>query len=149
MNTRELKAQLESKRIEFESRAAKKQDLMQALKAKGTKFDADAVIAIDQNQNGEIFFLERGNDRAGYKHVLSHATDFKNKGVKVAKLPAFLMHTMKTNQQVGMQGEKAKRGGRPIYRGTLFAQRNVEIDVAISAGSNGFIVGANPTTLRK
>lgn len=147
MNMKELKAQLEHKHHDFEARMQAKEHLQQILTENHIKFDADAIIAIDQKPDGQIFFLERGNERAGYKHVLNHAKDFNNKGVNVAKLPQFIMHTLKNNQQVSVQN--ARRGGRPIYHGTLFAQNNHEVDVAISVGSNGFIVGANPVTLKK
>ena len=148
MRTRKVVTEFILKVEEFKKRQQAKLELINKLEAKRIKFDAEAILEIDQYQGGDVFFLERGNAKAGYKHVLDHAEDFKNKGVSVAKLPKFLMFALKQNEQVATQGAKKNRG-RPVYKGTLFGAKNASVDVAISVGSNGFIVGANPTTLKK
>lgn len=148
MRTRELQIEFFKLAAEFAERNQAKRALQQKLAEKHIKFDEDALLEIDQNPNGEIFFLERGNARAGYKHVLSHADDFKRKGISVAKLPKFLLFALKQNEQVGVQGANKKTRGRPVYKGTLLG-KNTHVEVAITVGNNGFIVGANPTTLKK
>jgi hypothetical protein len=90
-----------------------------------------------------------GNDKAGYKHVLDeHIKNFEEKGVRSAALPKLIMNTLVANEIVGYQG---KSKGRPIYRSRFFLPKNdaVFVDIAITVGSNGFIVGANPTSKLK
>ncbi len=69
--------------------------------------------------------------------------DFAAMGVKSNDIPDLLMKALKKGEIVGYQG----RGrGRPIYEVVFNGQKQ---RVAITVGNNGFIVGANPTSLPK
>lgn len=126
----------------FADRLQKKRDLMaqldkhnEAHPSKPIKYNADDILHIE-DINGKIVFLERGGEKAGYKHVLTHADEFKLHHISMAKVPAALFSALRKNNKVGKQG---KRDGRPIF----------EVDnklFAISVGSNGYVVGANPTS---
>lgn len=109
------------------------------------KFNAEEVLFIDKI--GEKFvFLERGvqneekKQGAGYKHILTHAKEFKQNNISIAKLPYVLFSSLSKNNIIAYQG---KGKGRPI-----FEAENEKIGIAITVGSNGYIVGANPTSKR-
>ena len=91
-------------------------------------------------------FLELGqhtgsSQGAGFSHILAeHADDFLAQGVPVNQLADVVMDTLKNGQRVGVQGS---RGDRIIYEYTLNGQTK---RMAITVGSNGFVVGANPVS---
>ena len=83
-------------------------------------------------------FLEQGSEKAGLRHVMSaHGDQFAAKGVDAGSVPDLLMKALKENDVVAHQGRPP---GRPVYQ-TSFRGRPIR--VAITVGSNGFIVGAN------
>ncbi|RME24118.1 MAG: hypothetical protein D6798_11995 [Deltaproteobacteria bacterium] len=104
----------------------------------GVKHAPDRVVAIERI-GGRIVFLEQGNGRAGFQHILQrHAADFRNKGIAERDIPTLLFEALRSGRQVGMQGS------RPVYEVTF---RGARLRVAITVGDNGFIVGANPVSL--
>jgi hypothetical protein len=133
---------------EFAARRQAKAALMTKLTIANIKYDADAILEIAEDPNKKVIFLERGNEKAGFKHLLKHLGDYKNRALTAAILPKFIMHTLVENNIVGQQ---SKRAGRPIYRSTFFKPSNdaTFTDVAITVGNNGFIVGANPSSKLK
>jgi hypothetical protein len=96
------------------------------------------VILIGKDGDGKIVFLESGNAKAGLQHVMDHADQFTDIGVPRDKVGQFVFDATTTGKVVGYQG---KGTGRPIYE-FLFEGRPYK--VAVTVGSNGFIVGANP-----
>ncbi|RJO71001.1 hypothetical protein D5S18_25695 [Nocardia panacis] len=117
---------------------ADREALIHELQQAGVKFDPDKLVRIGRNADGKIIFLEQGNPRAGLQHVLSHANDFANKGIPENEIADVVMKAVTQGERVGVSGRD-----RPIYQimhnGTL-------IRVAVTVGSNGFIVGANPVS---
>ena len=133
----EFKNELMQSQARFAAREENRLRLFGLLKSRGVKHDADNIIAVREKGNS-IVFLERGSDKAGYKHVLKHLPEFKQQGIASATLPNVIMNALSQAEIVGEQGGKG-RPKRPVYRLGLF-------DVAITVGNNGFIVGANPTS---
>ncbi|KAF2127571.1 hypothetical protein P153DRAFT_358444 [Dothidotthia symphoricarpi CBS 119687] len=88
----------------------------------------------------EILWIEQGTDRAGYKHMLKHKADFEKVGVSEDKLAEVAEAATTVGKPGGMQGNKSP--GRPIL-GLFFHKK--PLAVAISVGSNGFVVGMNPS----
>ena len=121
------------------TRSAVSQADIDALAANGVKFTPENVIATGTTPSGQIVFLETGNSKAGLQHIIEgHASDFANIGVSEAKIPSVVMQAVKDGNIVGYQGSGT---GRPIYQTTINGQPQ---RIAVTIGSNGFIVGANP-----
>jgi filamentous hemagglutinin len=110
------------------------------LTANGVKFTPENVIATGQTPDGQVVFLETGNSSAGLQHIVeAHGDDFANIGVTEDQIPSLVMQAVTEGNVVGYQGAGV---GRPIYSVTINGQAQ---GIAVTTGSNGFIVGANPT----
>ncbi|GAA3657817.1 hypothetical protein GCM10022237_17330 [Nocardioides ginsengisoli] len=121
--------------------ATERQALIKELEAAGTKFDPEAIVTIFRDAEGRIVFLEKGTDRAGLAHIIGrHGPEFAAAGVPEAEVPTLLQRALEAGRIVGHQG---KGTGRPIYE-VLFGGKTIR--VAITVGTNGFIVGANITS---
>ena len=107
---------------------------MNQLKNSGVKYNSKDLIRLTK-KDGKFIWLETGNSKAGLEHIMKHAEEFATKGIPKNKISDFIMYAIKNGKVIGVQGT------RPIYEvtynGTIYR-------VAISIGSNGFIVGANP-----
>lgn len=76
---------------------------------------------------------------AGLKHIVKeHVTDFANVGISEAQIPSVVMRAVSEGNIVGYQGRGT---GRPTYEVMVNGKSKL---LAITTGSNGFIVGANP-----
>ena len=120
-------------------------NLINELAESGVTYTSEDVVAITKTAEGQLVWLENGSageSGAGLLHILEeHAGDFAAKGIESNQIPEFLMKAVSQGQVVAYQG---KGTGRPIYE---VIYNGVNQYVAITIGSNGFIVGANPTTL--
>ncbi|MBN2837780.1 MAG: hypothetical protein JXM74_03410, partial [Fusobacteriaceae bacterium] len=116
--------------------------LVNELKQAGTKITEQNLVSIIKNNKGKIIWLEIGNEKAGLEHILSHSADFVAKGVPKNEISNLIMSALKENKVVGYQG---KGTGRPIYE-TMY--KGKKLNIAITVGENGFVVGANPTTIK-
>lgn len=116
--------------------------LTSELEQNGIKFTKEDIVFIAKDKTGKTVFLEKGNTSAGLQHILDrHEKDFINKGLKREDIPKVIMKALTSGTNTGrVQGRSP---GRPIYEveynGTVY-------DIAITVGSNGFIVGANPAS---
>jgi hypothetical protein len=110
--------------------------LLAQLRASGTKFNPDGVVDLRRLSDGRIVFLEQGNSRAGLVHIVkAHGEDFVRAGIALDHIPHAVMEALTTGKIIGFQGAGA---GRPIYE-LANGQR-----IAVTVGTNGFVVGANP-----
>ncbi|HEL1761153.1 TPA: type IV secretion protein Rhs [Streptococcus suis] len=124
-----------NKRIDFE--------LVNQLAKQNVKYNPDEIIIIGKDSTGKIMWLEKGNNKAGYKHILvEHGEQFVKQGVSNEMLPDYLMDALTNGKVIGYQGRGT---GRPIYE---FIYNGQTRRVAITAGNNGFIVGANPVSVK-
>ena len=113
---------------------------LETLAANGVKFTPENVVATGQTPSGQVVFLESGNSSAGLQHIVEgHGDDFANIGVSQDQIPNVVMQAVTEGNVVGYQGAGV---GRPIYGVTINGQTQ---GIAVTTGSNGFIVGANPT----
>jgi len=88
--------------------------------------------------DGNIAFLERGNSKSGFQHIVKlHGAEFAQAGIPEGKIPDLLTQAL-TNERI--VGQQSRRGGRPIYK---VSYEGRTLRVAITVGSNGYIVGAN------
>lgn len=121
--------------------------LISQLEAQGEKFEKESVVAITKNSSGDIIWLEKGHlgDRAsGLAHIVdAHGADFAKQKISEEEIPQYVMTAVKYGTIVGYQG----RGqGRPIYE---FTYEGTTRRIAITIGSNGYVVGANPKSVPK
>jgi hypothetical protein len=113
--------------------------LLDELAANGIRHDPQSVIRIARNDAGQIVFLEAGNTSAGLEHIIvRHADDFARRGVELDQIPDLVIRAATEGRIVGYQGAGI---GRPVFEVTF---NGVTHRIAITIGSNGFIVGANP-----
>lgn len=121
--------------------------LVKQLQSKGTKISKKDVVAITKDKNGRIVWLEKGKsgpNGSGLKHIIEkHAKEFQQQGISKKEIPQYLMHAVKHGKIVGYQGRDKSR---PIYEFTYEGKKR---RVAITIGSNGYIVGANPRSVPK
>ncbi|MEN2666676.1 T7SS effector LXG polymorphic toxin [Listeria aquatica] len=118
--------------------------LIDKLKKAGVKITKGDVIKIKELSNDKkIVWLEKGNSSAGFEHILiEHGEQFVKQGISKVELPDFLMSALEKGKVIGYQG----RGkGRPIYEVIYNGEMR---RVAITVGKNGFIVGANPVSIK-
>lgn len=116
--------------------------LIQEVQQKGLKITPDEVIGITQDKNGKIIWLEKGHldgKPSGLAHIVQeHESNFNDKGIQTSDIADFVLSTVGRGTIIGYQG---KGTGRPIYEVTYNGET---YHVAVTVGSNGYIVGANP-----
>ena len=118
--------------------AAERQHLIDELAKNGVKFTPENIVAIARDSSGRIVFLETGTSKAGLAHIVGeHGAEFAAKGIPEDQVPEFVMRAVTEGTQVGVQG---RAPGRPIYQ-VIFNDKVYK--VAVTVGSNGYIVGAN------
>ena len=117
----------------------KPQKLMVELASSGVKYNPDEVIAVTKTADGKSVWLEQGNEKAGLVHIMRHKEQFASKGISSDNIPFFLLEAIKNGKIVGIQRS------RPIYE--ILYEGELQ-RVAISIGENGFVIGANPKSIR-
>ena len=122
--------------------------LVNKLTQSGVKFNKQALVAIRELPNGKVVFLETGQvgvagiKDAGLAHIVKeHAGDFAKVGIKEKDIPKAVMDAVNHGKFLGYQG---KGTGRAIYQVTVNGKTQ---NIAVTVGSNGYIVGANPTSV--
>lgn len=120
----------------------KPQKLLDELIESGNKFNLDEVVAITKMPDGKLVWLEIGKETggmgsAGLRHIEKHAKDFLEIGISKEELPEFIMKALSEGKEVGVQNTREIY--EVVYKGKTHR-------VAITVGSNGFIVGANPAS---
>ncbi len=120
--------------------SAEQRILVAELLKQQVKLSPDQLVDIRRLPNGNIVFLEQGNQAAGLQHILKHGEDFRKRGIQPADLADAILTALSQGQIIGYQRQ------RPIYevnyRGTIQY-------LAITVSDNGFIVGANPAAVPK
>ena len=103
----------------------------------GVKFTKENVIALEKMQDGRIIFLEDTPDK-GLDHIWQrHGAQYDQKGIRRDDMSLLLMKAIREGNIIGYQG---KGQGRPIYSVEF---KGKTFQLAITVGNNGFIVGAN------
>ena len=127
---------------EFSATNDKGKALVNQVIADGNKISPEKVIMITQDSSGKIIWLEEGTlngKPSGLKHIIDmHESDFNSIGIATKDVPDFVLSAVSKGKIIGYQG---KGTGRPIYE---FDYNGKTYKVAVTVGSNGYIVGANP-----
>ena len=129
-----------------------KEDLIREVKRRGEKITPEEVIAIFRDGSGRIVWLEVGQVRnemrrgAGLRHILDrHFGEFEKKGLAVESIVELIVSTVRSQKPVG-----TAKTSNPLPSTVYKAEYNGKrFYLAVSVGSNGFIVGANPIAAKK
>ena len=116
------------------------EQLIQQLEQRHEKITRENIMRVEQLPSGKIVWLETGNERAGFEHILKHLKEFEKQGLPEHELADYIMDALKNGELVGMQGT------REIYEVTY---NGITRRVAITVSDNGFIIGANPKSIPK
>ncbi|ECR3486936.1 hypothetical protein F1J24_14240 [Listeria innocua] len=107
--------------------------LLDELATSGVKYNPEEVVMITKNLDGKLLWLEKGNNKAGLKHIVDgHAVDFEARGIK--DIPSFLNEVLKNKPiktGVGKNGPFANY----LIKGVKYR---------VAYGTNGFIVSFYP-----
>ncbi len=127
---------------DVESKTRDEESLIAQLREKKVKFSENDVLGITRMPDGKIVWLEHGNKSAGLNHIMeAHGEQFAEKGIDGEdELVKFILLALSQGERVCRQGSS---GDRWIYKVPYHGQDQW---VAITVGSNGFIVGANPSS---
>ncbi|WP_131769674.1 WXG100 family type VII secretion target [Candidatus Protofrankia californiensis] len=117
------------------SRTGLDSDLMAELAASGVKHTPEEIIQIGRDPAGRIVFLEQGNERAGFEHILRrHQSEFEQAGIAKDQIPEFIMRALTEGRPVGSQR------ATPILEVEFGGRLH---NVAATTGGNGYVVSAN------
>ncbi len=110
----------------------------------GDKISPDKVVMITRDPNGRIVWLEKGNDNSGLQHIINeHGHEFNGRGISNEDIPDYVLEAVYQGNIVGSQG---KINPRTVYE---FVYNGVTQRIAVQVGSNGYIVGANPKSMKE
>lgn len=111
--------------------------------ANGEKKSPADVVMITRDPSGKIVWIETGNDRSELKHIIdAHGKEFNGKGITNDNIPDYVLEAVYQGNVVGTQG---KRNPRTIYE---FTYNGVTQRIAVQVSENGYIVGANPKSMK-
>ncbi len=112
--------------------------LIAEAKAAGHKINADEVVRIGRTSAGRLVWLEKGGEQARLGHIMTaeRVADFQRAGVDADSIVDLVFHAATTGRPIGIVGKD-----RPVYAVTFQGR---EHRVAVTVGSNGYIVGAAP-----
>ncbi|WP_229031033.1 hypothetical protein, partial [Lactiplantibacillus plantarum] len=113
----------------------KKKELAAFIAKKKYKYTPEDVLAITRGSDGKLYWLEKGNDRAGLKHILkNHEGHFVDRGVTKKDIPKLL--------DKALRSKAIKRG---VSKKGPYADYNINGKVyRVAYGDNGFVVSFYP-----
>lgn len=115
--------------------------LLAELQKQGIKHHPNQVIRIAKKPDETIIFLETGNSLSGLQHILeNHRADFLYRNITEDQITDLVIDAVVRGKAIGTQGT-----GRIIYE--IMFNGKLQY-VSVTVGSNGYIVGANPTPKR-
>ena len=127
----------------FSNTSGKGKALIAEVEARGDKITASEVIGITKTSGGQIIWLEKGHSSgkpSGLAHIIEkHGNQFNDIGIETNDIADFVLTAVSKGRIVGYQGKSTTR---PVYE---VEYNGVIHRVAVTAGSNGYIVGANPS----
>jgi len=119
--------------------------LIAELKQAGIKHTPDKILRIAKLSDGKIVFLEEGKGGkrgSGLKHILeNHQQEFSTRGLSETNLPDVIINAVTQGEIVGYQ-----QTNRPIYK--IGFNDQIQL-IAVTVADNGYIVCANPSSLRQ
>ncbi|MEZ2232526.1 hypothetical protein [Microcoleus sp.] len=114
--------------------------LIDELRQARIKHNSEAILRIAKLIDGTIVFLEIGNSASGLQHIVNnHRRDFAARDISEAEIPDAVMEAVICGEILGYQSPT-----RPIYQVTFKGKIQL---IAVTVGSNGYLVCANPASL--
>ncbi len=118
--------------------------LIAEVQANGDKISPERVVMITRNPAGGVVWMEIGNSQSGLQHIVNeHGHQFYGKGISNDQIPNYVLEAIHQGKVVGSQG---KRNPRTIYEFTYNGEKQ---RIAIQVSNNGYIVGANPKSMKE
>ena len=116
-------------------------ELMQRLEASGVKYSKDKVLMTAKKPNGDLQWLEVGNNNAGMIHTeLRHGADLRRKGIPTDKIPNFMKYIIQELDPYKVGTNDAGPYADYYVNGDIYR---------LSHGTNGFIVTLYPNSSNK
>ena len=113
--------------------------------ANGDKISPNKVVMITRDPSDKIVWLETGNDASGLQHIIKeHGSQFNGKGISNENIPNYVLEAVYQGNIVGTQGKKSPP--RTVYE---FTYNEKKQRIAVQVSNNGYIVGANPKSLKE
>ena len=113
--------------------------------ANGYKISPEKVVLSTRDPTGKIVWLEEGNSSSGLQHIIDrHGHEFNGKGIANSDIPDYVLEAVYQGNIVGTQGKR--NPPRTVYE---FVYNGQTQRIAIQVGSNGYIVGANPKSMKE
>jgi len=122
---------------------AERDRLIEEAQQNGHAINPDDVVHIGRDRDGKIVWLEKGNDRAGLEHMTGdkRVAEFEKAGIPKEDIGEVAFRAATEGKPIGITGRD-----RVVYE----VEYNGETKrIAVTVGSNGFIVGANPVGNKK
>ncbi|WP_007023743.1 hypothetical protein [Saccharomonospora iraqiensis] len=105
---------------------------------RGRKITPSAVVRIFRTRDRRLVWLEEGDDDSGLGHLMQpeRVAEFESFGVARSEIVDVLVRALTGSAPVGISGKD-----RLVYEVRHGGKR---CRIAVTVGSNGSIVGANP-----
>lgn len=114
--------------------------LIDELRQARIKHNPEAILRIAKLIDGTIVFLEIGNSASGLQHIVNnHRRDFAGRDISEAEIPDAVMQAVIFGEIIRYQSPT-----RPIYQVTFKSKIQL---IAVTVGSNGYLVCANPASI--
>ena len=114
-------------------------EYLKDLKQTKYKYNEEEIIFITKDSEGNLVWLERGNEGVGLKHIIAHhKNDFENAvGIKENEIALYLYEVL-TNGKLIKSNPSKKGGFNKVYKydGNYYT--------FVAMGNNGFIVTSYP-----
>ena len=124
----------------FKHTSGANEALVQELIDSGEKCTPKNIVGITKDSHGKIVWLETGTKSAGLNHIIEeHGTQFSQKGISNQEIPNYIMEAVSQGEIVGYQRS------RTIYE---FTYEGKTQRIAVQISENGYIVGANPKSMK-
>ncbi len=114
-------------------------DLMEELAQSGVKYTPEDVLMVTKNSDGDLLWLETGNEDAGLTHILEHKQQLSKCGIEEEEIPSVIKSWLGTEPKLTGRNDK---GPFSVY------EYNGK-DILIAYGDNGYIVSVYPVKGKK
>ncbi|MDQ3405843.1 MAG: hypothetical protein M3548_21020 [Actinomycetota bacterium] len=118
-------------------------ELVAQVQRRGDKISPEKMVRISKDTTGKLVWLELGDENAGLTHLHGdkRLAEFERAGIGKDEIVDVVFSALERKTPIGVTGRD-----RPVYE---IVRRGQLMRIAVSVGSNGFIVGANPVSLNR
>lgn len=118
--------------------------LIDEVVSQGFKISPEKVVLITRDPTNKVVWMETGNAKSGLAHIIArHGKEFNTLGISNCDIPNYVLEAVYQGNIIGAQG---RRNPRTVYEFTY----NGEIHrIAVQVSTNGYIVSANPRSIKE